>query len=346
MPDQKSAPHEDASGPASETKFMTDMVFAYLRSDIPVIDIKRHASTKPATIDDNNSYISKKVFERLLFRHAILERLEGIESDYNASKNYIYREPVSEGAQQEDNALSRDEDKLDEKQDKAKKKESKQTDKDARGSSHSETSSRQDKERLIESERALRAYRLAVTDLFVEKAISYLEQDYDVYVRDGKKLFVVGGLTIIASIVIAASALVAPWIIEFHKGMLKENGNNAIQALSNTQVWVTFLTGFVKSFTLFGFLVLLTVYCARLGKAMMDQAERLRERRHSLRQGRLFVHLNNGQASVDDLVKAFDWNVLKGNAFGNIPTEASAPWGSVIKEALKAIPQAFKEAKK
>ena len=66
---------------------------------------------------------------------------------------------------------------------------------------------------------------------------------------------------------------------------------------------------------------------------------------NALRQGRLFIHLNDGVVNAEYLEKAFDWNVSKGNAFANIPTEASAPWGGVIKEAIKTIPEIFKKTK-
>jgi len=109
--------------------------------------------------------------------------------------------------------------------------------------------------------------------------------------------------------------------------------------------WYSLIQSFISGFTFYGFLVLITVYSWRFGKAMIEQSERLSERRHALRQGRLFIHLNNGEMSASDLEKAFDWNVAKTNAFTGVPTEASAPWGGVIKEALKAIPEIFKTSK-
>jgi hypothetical protein len=39
---------------------------------------------------------------------------------------------------------------------------------------------------------------------------------------------------------------------------------------------------------------------------------------------------------------AFNWNANHSNAFGNIPTEAQAPWGVVLKEMARGIPSAFK----
>lgn len=103
-----------------------------------------------------------------------------------------------------------------------------------------------------------------------------------------------------------------------------------------------FLSHFVASFTFYGFLVLFSVTQWRYGRALMDQAERLRQKRHALRQGRLFVHLRDGELTIDELEKAFSWNLSTGNAFGNIPTEASAPWGGVFKDAVKMLSDRFK----
>ncbi len=107
-----------------------------------------------------------------------------------------------------------------------------------------------------------------------------------------------------------------------------------LYGLLSKEGWRTFLVYFAKGFTFFGLLVLLAVRSWHYGKAMMDQAERLRERRHALRQGRLFVHLKDGELTIDELKKVFTWNVSNGNAFANIPTEASAPWGGIFKDAL------------
>lgn len=74
----------------------------------------------------------------------------------------------------------------------------------------------------------------------------------------------------------------------------------------------------------------------------MDQAERLHDRRHALRQGRLFVHLRDGVLTVDEMDRAFAWNIQQPNAFGEMPTDAKAPWGSAIADLGKVLPEAVK----
>lgn len=117
---------------------------------------------------------------------------------------------------------------------------------------------------------------------------------------------------------------------------------NFIGSDRNTERWSTLISKFVKGFTFYGLLVLLAVFCYRMARALFDQAERLKDRRHALRQGRLFVHLNGGKMSVDELEKAFNWNMSSDNAFANINPDAQAPWGNVVKEMLRTIRETSK----
>lgn len=257
----------------------------------------------------NPNYVtSSQVFERLMLRHAILSKIVEIEREYAASKTYVRK---IRNLQFEDHGKGPS--------DPAVRPEAVELGPYSPSTFPEYTVDK-------DSEREIRTYRLATTDLFVEKAIAYLEDDYSKYIRKGNWLF---GFAITAIIL---GVIASGWILLFTHTV-------------STMTWPQVLETFIKGFTAYGFVVLFAVHCSRLGKAMMDQAERLRERRHSLRQGRLYVHLSNGEVTVDDLEKAFDWNVSKGNAFGNIPTESLAPWGSVFKEALKAVPEIFKKAR-
>lgn len=304
-------------------------------------DIARYL-TKKEMHENENFQISSKVLERLLLRHSILRNMENVESNYSASKIYVPRKKrMSMGQVGNIGIQDRDPSTTSQKDDGPPRE----------TASNSPSGTRPEKSIVTEfefddpSERANRIYRLAVTDLFVEKAIAYLEKDSFEYIRNGKALFY-AALTSILSGVFVSITIFAMDV--FHLAPKKAGQPWYASILpfpSATSTWMDFATSFVKTFTFYGFLVLFAVFCVRLGKALMDQAERLRERRHSLRQGRLYIHLSNGEVTIEELEKAFDWNVSKGNAFGNIPTEASAPWGTVIKEALKAIPEAFKKAK-
>lgn len=311
-----------------------------------------------------NHRISAKVLERLLLRHSVLRELEALEGKYEISNAYRPRqknlfsgklEPASNaGAAGE--AGSRPEQVGEPKGEAGS---SEQPGDDAHGKEDGRTTPEdpspsappndQSTKGFIYpeydydevSEKKLRVYRLATTDLFVEKAISYLEEDYNRYVLHGIALFSAG----FASIFIGIVTSFASFFFGRSSGSANFAGN-IVDILHGRQLFPhEFISVFVKGFTFYGFLVLFAVACSGLGKAMMDQAERLRERRHSLRQGRLYIHLSNGEVTIEEIEKAFDWNVSKGNAFANIKVEASAPWGGVIKEALKTLPEIFKRAK-
>ncbi|MCW2316908.1 hypothetical protein M2322_002462 [Rhodoblastus acidophilus] len=295
-------------------------------------------SPKYRAIDSKNYKISKSVLERLLVRHAILNITLKKEDNYLASKAFI---PNSERFWAAGNSKVLD--------DQAVLPNLWQNTVAHEYSSNSlyfmlnGVLSFLDKrkriapgvsnlERHVVAEKNIRTYKLAVTDLFVEKAIAYLEHDSRLYKNYGMCLFFIGSVPLVVAIVVSFSKfyyLTDRWSI-FSFG---------------SDRWYFLIQSFISGFTFYGFLVLITVYSWRFGKAMIEQSERLSERRHALRQGRLFIHLNNGEMSASDLEKAFDWNVAKTNAFTGVPTEASAPWGGVIKEALKAIPEIFKTSK-
>jgi len=125
---------------------------------------------------------------------------------------------------------------------------------------------------------------------------------------------------------------------------------NIIKELVSREInmaWMDSLMVFMKSFTFYGLLVLTAVVLKRLGKAVIDQAERLHDRKHALRQGRLYIHLKHGEiTSVEELETAFNWNSSQNNAFADINTEAQAPWGNVLKEVLNMFPKAIEASHK
>jgi hypothetical protein len=125
------------------------------------------------------------------------------------------------------------------------------------------------------------------------------------------------------------------------------NKNEAIiKALVDRETnlaWKDMTVNFIKSFTFYGLLVLSAVFLQRYGKALLDQSERLLDRRHALRQGRLYLHLNDGKfENVEEMEKAFNWNQAQLNAFANLNTEAQAPWGTVTKEMIHMVPEIAK----
>lgn len=177
---------------------------------------------------------------------------------------------------------------------------------------------------------SVRAYNLAVTDLFVEKALAYLNRKARIYNRHGFILMSISFLFILYGIYLANNGVDA-----LQKNPISNDSNILI-------VWAEMIKGFIKSFTLYGLIILISVYGYRMSKALFDQAERIKDRRHALRQGRLFVHLNGGQLSIDEMEKAFNWNVTQDNAFSHFNPDAQAPWGNVLKEMLKTIRETSK----
>ena len=75
----------------------------------------------------------------------------------------------------------------------------------------------------------------------------------------------------------------------------------------------------------------------RHGKANIDQAERLREKRHALRQGRLYVHLNDRRLNIDELDRAFKWNDHKDNAFSTMKGEDDGLLSQILAAGIKKV---------
>lgn len=106
--------------------------------------------------------------------------------------------------------------------------------------------------------------------------------------------------------------------------------------------WIRLLHRFIVAFTAYGFIVLTAVALARIARACLDQRERLLAKRHSLRQGRLYLHLTGGNVTIEEIEHAFDWNHEQYNAFTHTPTDAKAPWGTLLGEIVKVTPELVK----
>ncbi len=203
-----------------------------------------------------------------------------------------------------------------------------------------------------------RVYRLSVTDLFVEKAINLLDDQAKLYKKIGVWAFSVAMVIIVIGTIIAA---IQSNVIPID-GMQNYQSNNMpvvdsklvnstnLKDYMDSQesfVMMNAFMSFVKSFTFYGLLVLSAVFLKRYGKAVLDQAERIHDRRHALRQGRLYIHLRDGSIkSVEELEQAFNWNSSQNNAFADINTEAQAPWGNALKDVVNIIPKVVESAKK
>ena len=211
-----------------------------------------------------------------------------------------------------------------------------------------------------------RAYHLAVTDLFVEKAMTYLEDRAEEYKKSGHKMIRKGQWAYAIGAIIACLSLIPigdysltylgkthsmPSIIaknaptsKLTKTIEKIDGKTGdiVRTITTEDNPEAAWKGFTKSFSAIGMVVLVGVSLIRYGKAMLEQAEQLLERRHALRQGRLFVHLNDGKLTIEEMEEAFNWNVSGANAFSHLPTEAQAPWGNVISQIIHKVPELIK----
>ncbi|MDQ7834934.1 MAG: hypothetical protein RDU24_06090 [Humidesulfovibrio sp.] len=227
----------------------------------------------------------------------------------------------------------------------------------------------------------IRAYNLAVTDLFVEKALAYLSRKARGYERSGKFFFGIAMLAVFLAVAVSAKLFISenltddwtiPYITTIKAGtnnnhLLYQNVNATLSSIINdshlkekvnenniepilmrlvgsavTIAMFELIGKFIKAFTFYGLIVLIAVYCYRMSKALIDQSERIKDRRHALRQGRMFVHLNGGRLSIDEMEKAFNWNSNPDNAFSNINPDAQAPWGTVMKEMMQTLRETTK----
>ncbi|GFK95196.1 hypothetical protein NNJEOMEG_03054 [Fundidesulfovibrio magnetotacticus] len=197
----------------------------------------------------------------------------------------------------------------------------------------------------------IRNYNLAVTDLFVEKALAYLSRKSDTYKMIGYVAASAGVLLMTVAIYYAHQFVFSD---VSQANVSVDITHNIYGEVSYTKSihWSVLVSGFIKTFTLFGLLVTMSVFSYRMAKALWDQAERIKDRRHALRQGRLFVHLNGGKLTIEEMERAFNWNVTQENAFSQFNSEAQAPWGNVVKELIitlretaKASAQAIKNAR-
>jgi hypothetical protein len=191
-------------------------------------------------------------------------------------------------------------------------------------------------------------YRLATTDLFVEKAIAYLEEHAASYKINATFAHVSSIVVLLAATTFAGiREFEGDGLIEMTRQLINMGGRGPqgypVLSPEDLQIpWPLVLMDFSRGFTAYGMAVLVAVMLWRYGKAMLDQCERIMERRHALRQGRLFVHLNDGHLDIDEMEKAFNWNQSQSNAFAHLKDDAQAPWGAVAKELARSVPELVK----
>lgn len=161
--------------------------------------------------------------------------------------------------------------------------------------------------RDLDENRVPEAFKLAATDIFVEKAQRYLT------IR-GRYLYLFGGAIALAALLTMVSGAVFLYRVDV-LGLLHTKESVA-------KVDPAFLTVLVLKATSAGGLVVAAIYfLVSLSRALLHEATVLFNRRHSLRFGRLFVYLMSEKMTRDDLVAVFNWNAEFSTAFKDIQAE-------------------------
>lgn len=227
-------------------------------------------------------------------------------------------------------------------------------------------------------------YRLAMSNVFVEKAQYHLEARARNYGNLGAILYAIALLAFLTGASIAVykfwkydlsksadqiftkvTTVHAPTVPVSHtdstqkdmKGIAANvttgvreppNSSNAsgvdgtTTELVERPTWKELLLTFLLGLTAYGFIVITAVAFARGARACFDQKERLLAKRHSLRQGRLYLQLKGGNVTIEELDRAFNWNHEQLNAFTHMATDAQAPMGQLIQEIVKIVPDLVK----
>ena len=121
--------------------------------------------------------------------------------------------------------------------------------------------------------------------------------------------------------------------------------DNTINLSSTTIAWMRFGAHFLGTFSCYALLLLFSVNSWRIGNALLDQSEKLYEKRHAMRQGRLYVHLRGGNLEIHELEQAFSWNVSNPNAFSELRMDAKGPLDPVVADIIKTIPEILRAAR-
>jgi hypothetical protein len=149
-------------------------------------------------------------------------------------------------------------------------------------------------------------FAIASTDLFVEKA-------QHVLTRRARRLYRAGAFTIAATfLLLLGGASVIIWQIsngipDDVLGLRVIQGAQGINTVATNATHALILRIF-QATALSAFVLVGVKYLIGLGRSFFHEAESLRQRRHALRFGRLYVYLKRGDVELDKLQEAFQWN--------------------------------------
>lgn len=147
-------------------------------------------------------------------------------------------------------------------------------------------------------------FSLAATDLFVEKAQLALTRRSDRLYNSGR-WSMMGTFLLLAG----AAGFVAFQLSHPISGDIP----------NNTLILRIFQATALSAFVLVG-----VKYLVSLGRSFFHEANTLRDRRHALRFGRLYVYLKRGHVDLEDLEKAFNWNAITTSSFLDMKPEMVA----------------------
>jgi len=153
-------------------------------------------------------------------------------------------------------------------------------------------------------------FRMAATDLFVEKAqhiLTLRSSDYRIY---GMLCFLLATITLSSSIAFLGYLT--------YENALPPGIENVKKDAVDTS-WQILILIIFKATAFGGFVLVLVKIFFSLGKSFMHEYLLLRSRRHALRFGRLYVYLNKGkEIKESDLIEAFQWNREATTSFSNL----------------------------
>jgi len=147
-------------------------------------------------------------------------------------------------------------------------------------------------------------FAIASTDLFVEKA-------QHVLTRRSKDLYRAGTFTVIVTfcLLLAAAFFIGYLILHgiptdvLGYEVILENGTNVATNSTHALILRIF-----QATALSAMILVSAKFLIGLGRSFFHEAESLRQRRHALRFGRLYVYLKRGDVELDKLQEAFQWN--------------------------------------
>ena len=165
-------------------------------------------------------------------------------------------------------------------------------------------------------EECFRKENLVITDLFVEKDIALLTTRAEALKKEATRLYMFAIIVFTVGTVIAFC--------------------NMFYA-SNEMVFDIYdlLPSFTKSFTAYGLLVFTGVALWKHSKAKFDQAERIFEKRRTDRLLRLFIHLNAGKITFEEMEKLLSMGGMQKNAFSDVKAEGKAPFGALFANVMQ-----------